>query len=323
VAIRLATFAALALVVITGASGATALFSPAIYSIRPDGSNRTLVWRLDPPVYGRARSRDGRMIAFTRSLYPGPYSWYVTDIFGKDPVRIHADGFPVFSPDGTRLAMSSSAGIYVVNTDDTGLHLVAERGGAPSWSPDGRRLAYLVGTRSDGRNWWDSTIHVVNAEGGGDRVIAQGLSPRWAPRGNRIAFLGLRGGYAVPCFINPDGSRRTCYRGFSVNGRFVWSPDGKRIGFKQASRSRITIVTADGRQIRRFPALNRRFEVLAWSPDSRWLVYQKEAGPYSTPPHGLYVRRVDRPGRERLVVEGSLVGEVRWSLGRISYLVSE
>jgi TolB protein len=315
--------AALALILICAASSATAGLSATIYSIRPDGTERTPVLHLDPPVYLLIRSQDGEKIAYSRDLRV--QDLYVSDISGNDPVQIHPPGYPSFSPDGTRLAVTSRAGapgLYVVNTDDTGQSRVADYGGQVSWSPDGRRIAYVVGTS---RNVWDSAVHVVSAEGAHDDLpIARGQSAQWAPRGNRIAYLALRGGYAVPCFVNPDGSRRACYHGFSVNGQFVWSPDGTRIAFMQASPYRLAVVTADGRHIRRFPVLRQRTRPVAWSPDGRWLAYSKQTGSG----YQIFVRPAGRRAGERQVTNEVRGGyfmstDVRWRSGRISYLVYE
>lgn len=315
----LAAAPVLALMLIGAAPSATVPLAPAIYSIRPDGTGRALVLRLAPPVYLLRRSQDGQKIAISRDLNPED-SLYVTDISGKDPVRIHPGGYPRFSPDGTQLAVSSRTGLYVVNSDDTGLRLVADAGGVPSWSPHGKRVAYLVGGNG---SLWRSTIHVVSAEGGSDSYVATGINPEWAPRGNRIAYLGLRRGYAVPCFVDSDGSQRTCYHGFSVNNGFVWSPDGKRIAFLQAYPHRLAVVTAHGQHIRRFPVMKQRTRILAWSPDGRWLAYSKQGS--STQ---IYIRPVDRPGGERRVTAESRSSflstfEVRWVGRRISYIIYE
>jgi Tol biopolymer transport system component len=312
----LAAASALALIVLIGAApGSIAAIGATIYSIRPDGTQRTLVLRLDPPVYLVLQSQDGQKIVFSRDLRLE--SMYVSDISGANPVKIQPAGYPSFSPDATRLAVTNEAGLWVVNNDGTRPHRVADYGGHASWSPDGRRVAYVVG--APGRNVWGSTIHVVDAEGGPDTYVARGLNAEWAPRGNRIAYLALRRGYAVPCFADSDGSHRTCYRGFSVNGQFVWSPDGTRIAFRQASPSRITVVTADGRHILRFPVLTQRVRELAWSPDGRWLAYSKDlAGP-----DHLFIRPVRPRGGERLVTSEAGFSDVHWLPGRITYVLAE
>jgi TolB protein len=64
---------------------------------------------------------------------------------------------PSFSPDGKRLAFTSSRDgnyeIYIVNTDGTGLQRVnnhPERDDYPSWHPDGKKL--VVVSERDGRH---------------------------------------------------------------------------------------------------------------------------------------------------------------------------
>ncbi len=97
------------------------------------------------------------------------------------------DGFryPAWSPDWTRLAMSSDSGsdLYVMNADGTDLRLVA--GGEydvhtyPSWSPDGEQIAFWddSGTQSD--------IFVVDLAGGIPTQLTSADShdgiPDWGP----------------------------------------------------------------------------------------------------------------------------------------------
>jgi len=97
------------------------------------------------------------------------------------------DGFryPAWSPDWTRLALTSDLGsdLYVMNADGTGLRLVADRvhnrNADPSWSPDGERIAYRdnPGTQYD--------IFVVDVVGGIPTRItstdAHDGIPDWGP----------------------------------------------------------------------------------------------------------------------------------------------
>jgi Tol biopolymer transport system component len=309
----LATVAAIGLTAIASVSGATSERTAAIYSIRPDGTGRALVLHLEPPKQFVARSPGGRKIAYVEDG-----AFYVSDVSGANPVRIHAaTGTLSFSPDGTRLAITtySECGwrclhtmLYVVNTDDTGLRLLADGGQRPSWSPDSTRLAYSSAFE----------IHVAGLRGG-DVIVARGTNPDWAPRGDRIAYLGSRRGYAVPCFVDADGSHGVCLHGFSAVNGIVWSNDGRRLAFMQASPSRLGVVGADGRGLRRFPIMKLRGRPLAWSPDGRWLAYSKGLGEKQ-----IYVRPVDRiHGEHRVTDEHDqpYYGDVRWRRGRISYVI--
>jgi TolB protein len=97
------------------------------------------------------------------------------------------DGFvgPVWSPDWTRLAMTSVVGsdLYVMNADGSGLRLVADRLHAsnadPSWSPDGGQIAFrdMPGTQFN--------IFVVDVAGGSPTQLTTADSndgvPDWGP----------------------------------------------------------------------------------------------------------------------------------------------
>jgi Tol biopolymer transport system component len=310
----LAAAVAFVTLVVATASGATGERHAAIYSVRFDGTGRTLVTNLDPPVYSLLRLPGGKKIAFTR-----PDGLYVADITGANAVRINAPaGEPKFSPDGSRLAVTTSSEcgwrclhtmLYVVNVDGTGLRLIADGGRHPSWSPDGTRLAYMAVFK----------IHVVSATGEEDTTIADGMNPAWAPRGNRIAYLGTGRGYGPPCFIDADGSNRRCTHGFTAVNDIVWAPNAKWLAFMQATPSRLGVVRPDASEIRRFPVMKLRARPLAWSPNGRWLAYSKGLAEKQ-----IYVRPVLRDGVEHRVTnedDQPFYGDVRWRDGRLSYVI--
>src|SRR5205823_5063153 len=111
--------------------------------------------------------------------------------------RLPCEGDPAWSPDGTRVAYvgGSPPALSVARVDGGGAQRLAPghpvevpgpRSAAfrPAWSPDGTHIAY-VGA--------DGGVHVVGADGAGDRPLAPGNAPVWSPDGARIAFSSWDG----------------------------------------------------------------------------------------------------------------------------------
>ena len=79
------------------------------------------------------------------------------DADGSNVVRLTTspalDRFPIFSPDGTKIAFTSNRDgnteIYVMNADGTDQTRITNRPGGdsqPNWSPDGTRIAWRSST---------------------------------------------------------------------------------------------------------------------------------------------------------------------------------
>jgi len=110
-----------------------------------------------------------------------------------------ADTAPAWSPDGRRIAFTSTrdgnAEIYVVDANGTALRRLTSDAAddfAPAWSPDGRRIAF-TSTR-DG----NAELYLGDANGGAAQRLTRSPAgdhmPAWSPDGSRIAFASRRRG---------------------------------------------------------------------------------------------------------------------------------
>ena len=105
-------------------------------------------------------------------------------------VNDYRDSTPAWSPQGTKIAYTSAptpsdVEIYVMSTDGTGSVRLTDGGSTssnPVWSPDGSKIAF---TR---QLLWVRSIHVMDADGSDETLLALGQYPTWSPYGTRIAF---------------------------------------------------------------------------------------------------------------------------------------
>jgi TolB protein len=207
--------------------------SGGIFVMNADGSQQTRLTsagdaRVGAPVF----SPDGSKIAFSSapllgydlsgSLF-GPSVIYVMNADGSGQTRLgdaRSVGYgPVFSPDGSKIAFTSTRDEYGYNT---GISVMNADGSAPtqltatvdnvsdrlgSFSPDGSKIAF---TR--GGFYMANEIYVMNADGSGQTRLGGGSSlgygPVYSPDGSKIAFTSGRdvGPSADVYVMNADGS---------------------------------------------------------------------------------------------------------------------
>ncbi|ANY05853.1 S9 family peptidase [Pseudonocardia sp. HH130630-07] len=189
-----------------------------------------------------AVSPDGAWIAVTVRRVDLERNRYDTSVLlaaadgGVAPRRLTGsalgDGSPVWSPDGSRLAVvttreegGSSLRVLPIGVPGEPV-TVCERPEAitePAWSPDGSRIAFVsrersarwaagederareprridrLFTRLDGEGWIvdrPSSVFVVDADGGAPVVVAGGpyehANPAWSPDGRTLAVVSAR-----------------------------------------------------------------------------------------------------------------------------------
>jgi Tol biopolymer transport system component len=140
--------------------------------------------------------------------------------------------------------------------------VVDAAGGAPGARPQGTIVfasnrtgnVELYSIRADGTQLGQLTRTRATEEG-----------PLFSPDGQRILFL--RGGELW--VMNADGSRQRRLARSAYNPS--WSPDSRRVAYDDFKF--IAVVGVDGRRLLRI-----RGQRASWSPDGRWLAFERQAG---------------------------------------------
>jgi Tol biopolymer transport system component len=204
-----------------------------------------------------AWSSDGTAICYVAGSFADGGDLWLMDADGRNPRKVRPadahDGiwapFGVgcsWSPDGTRIVFGGapqgdgSEGIWIVDSDGSGLRRVVEWGDAPDWSPDGTRIVYRVqpdpaGGQAEG--YW-----VIDVDGTG-RTALPGQSQdvaRWTADG-RIVVDCPEG----TCITDADGSNRAVLLPDIIGA--VPSPDGTRVAYVKGTgiKTDIIVTTPD------------------------------------------------------------------------------
>jgi TolB protein len=202
------------------------------------------------------------------------------------------DAFPVFSPDGSKIAFCSTrAGNWDIYTMDADGHNVVQVTSTPmqeihpSFSPDGNKLTYCALSNRSGQ-WEIWTANLVTGE---KRMIGFGLFPSWSPDKSKdqIAFQKARARgsrwFSIWTLDLIDGeARRVTEVAVSSNSALVcpaWAPDGKRMTFATiveparkedgASQQDIWTISTDGTNRHRITDGNGNSAMPYWACDNR------------------------------------------------------
>jgi TolB protein len=151
-------------------------------------------------------SPDSRRVAYCtdddlKPPHKNPAQIYSIEVATGRVVQLIAGGvntYPVWSPDGTRLAFRRMLGemnseVFIAKADGTEARNLTNHpafDGWPAWSPDGHRIAF-----ASNRNW-NYQIFVMNADGRDVRLVAntegRATAPIWGRDGKTIYFTICR-----------------------------------------------------------------------------------------------------------------------------------
>ncbi|MCS7032798.1 MAG: DPP IV N-terminal domain-containing protein [Phycisphaerae bacterium] len=252
-------------------------------------------------------SPDGKWLVFASTRHNERPEIYLQRIGGVTVTQLTSDqaddGFPTFSPDGRRIAFSSTRNgnwdIYLMDIDGRHVTQVTSSNMQelhPSFSPDGTRLVYCAtGTRSGQWELW-----IVDLRTSERRMIGYGLFPEFSPDPGRerIVFQrprqrGSRWFSIWTADLVEGEARNLTEVAVSGNAAVVsptWSRCGSMIAFSTivnpglensaagGTQQDVWVINSDGTGRRRITDGNGVNATPSWSKDGRLFFVSDRGG---------------------------------------------
>ncbi len=106
---------------------------------------------------------------------------------------------------------------------------------SPQLSPDGRQIVYARRWVDKLNDSWESSLHIMNADGSRPRALVDGGNPLWSPDGTRIAYTARgepTGTQIWVRWMDAEGAATQITRLTDSPDDLAWSPDGEWIAFR-------------------------------------------------------------------------------------------
>ena len=167
------------------------------------------------------------------------YEIVTRKIDGSDPRRltenIVMDHYPVWSPDGSRIAFARTAqgegipegepvGVVVAAADGSDQRTITDHWASSiAWSPDGEYLSFESG----------GAAYTIGVDGSNLARLSDTVleGPVWSPDGSLVAFARSSERLSDIVISSPDGSDQRAIAG--LRGILLWSSDGSDVRFSQ------------------------------------------------------------------------------------------